>query len=104
MLNITAIGNLGKDPELKYTSDGVAVCELSLACRGYKGETSWIYVTAWRGLAETVANALTKGQKVAVVGELQIQEYEKDGQKRTSVKVQATSIEFLTPKGDAGDA
>jgi single-strand DNA-binding protein len=57
----------------------------------------------WRGLAETVAAHLTKGKKVAVVGELQIQEYEKDGQKRTSVKVQATSIEFLTPKGESNE-
>jgi single-strand DNA-binding protein len=103
MLQLIAIGHLGKNPELKYTSDGVAVCEFSLACRGYKGETSWIYVTAWRGLAETVAAHLTKGQKVAVVGEPQIQEYEKDGQKRTSVKVQATSIEFLTPKGESNE-
>ena len=103
MLQLIAIGHLGKNPELKYTADGVAVCEFSLACNGYKGETSWIYVIVWRGLAETVAAHLTKGKKVAVVGELQIQEYEKDGQKRTSVKVQATSIEFLTPKGESNE-
>jgi len=103
MIQVTAIGNLGKDPELKYTQNGDAVLEFSLACRGYKGETTWLDVTAWRGLAENAAKYLLKGSKCAVVGELQVQEYEKDGQKRKAVKIQANNIEFLTPKGEGNE-
>lgn len=107
MNRIFLIGNLTRDPELSETQSGIAVCRFSLAVnrrRTAEGEqqTDFFNVTAWRGLAENVARFCQKGNKVAVVGNLQIRQYEdRDGQKRTSVDVIADEVEFLTPKGSA---
>ena len=113
MNKIFLIGNLTRDPELSETQSGIAVCRFSLAVNRRstaEGEqqTDFFNVTAWRGLAENVAKFCQKGNKVAVVGNLQIRQYEdRDGQKRTSVDVNADEVEFLTPKGsgssDEGD-
>ena len=113
MNKIFLIGNLTRDPELSETQSGIAVCRFSIAVnrrRTAEGEqqTDFFNVTAWRGLAENVAKFCQKGNKVAVVGNLQIRQYEdRDGQKRTSVDVNADEVEFLTPKGsgssDEGD-
>lgn len=105
MNRIFLIGNLTRDPELSETQSGIAVCRFSIAVnrrRTAEGEqqTDFFNVTAWRGLAENVAKFCQKGNKVAVVGNLQIRQYEdRDGQKRTSVDVNADEVEFLTPKG-----
>ena len=107
MNRIFLIGNLTRDPELSETQGGIAVCRFSIAVnrrRTAEGEqqTDFFNVTAWRGLAENVARFCKKGNKVAVVGNLQIRQYEdRDGQKRTSVDVIADEVEFLTPKGSA---
>lgn len=104
-----AIGNLTRDPELSETNSGIAVCRFSVAVnrrRTGDGEqqTDFFNVTAWRGLAETVARYCKKGNKVAVSGAIQIRQYEdRDGQKRTSVDVIADEVEFLTPKGGDGE-
>lgn len=113
MNRIFLIGNLTRDPELSETQSGIAVCRFSIAVnrrRTADGEqqTDFFNVTAWRWLAENVAKFCQKGNKVAVVGNLQIRQYEdRDGQKRTSVDVIADEVEFLTPKGsgssDEGD-
>lgn len=106
MNRIFLIGNLTRDPELSETQGGIAVCRFSIAVnrrRTTDGEqqTDFFNVTAWRGLAENVARFCQKGNKVAVVGNLQIRQYEdRDGQKRTSVDVIADEVEFLTPKGN----
>ena len=108
MNRIFLIGNLTRDPELSEMQSGIAVCRFSIAVnrrRTTEGEqqTDFFNVTAWRGLAENVAKFCQKGNKVAVVGNLQIRQYEdRDGQKRTSVDVNADEVEFLTPKGSAG--
>ena len=108
MNRIFLIGNLTRDPELSETQSGISVCRFSIAVnrrRTAEGEqqTDFFNVTAWRGLAENVAKFCQKGNKVAVVGNLQIRQYEdRDGQKRTSVDVNADEVEFLTPKGSAG--
>lgn len=109
MNKIFLIGNLTKDPELSETSSGVAVCRFSIAVnRRYttangERETDFFNVTAWRGLAETVARYCKKGQKVAVIGTIQIRQYEaNDGTKRTSVEVVADEVEFLSSK--SGDS
>lgn len=105
MNRIFLIGNLTRDPEPSETQSGIAVCRFSIAVnrrRTTEGEqqTDFFNVTAWRGLAENVARFCQKGNKVAVVGNLQIRQYEdRDGQKRTSVDVIADEVEFLTPKG-----
>lgn len=109
MNKVFLIGNLTRDPELSETNSGIAVCRFSVAVnrrRTGDGEqqTDFFNVTAWRGLAETVARYCKKGNKVAVSGAIQIRQYEdRDGQKRTSVDVIADEVEFLTPKSGDGE-
>ena len=109
MNRIFLIGNLTRDPELSETQSGISVCRFSIAVnrrRTAEGEqqTDFFNVTAWRGLAETVARYCKKGNKVAVSGAIQIRQYEdRDGQKRTSVDVIADEVEFLTPKSGDGE-
>lgn len=109
MQKFVAIGNLTRDPDYSETSSGVAVCRFSIAVnRRYttangERETDFFNVTAWRGLAETVAKYCKKGQKVAVIGTIQIRQYEaNDGSTRTSVEVVADEVEFLSSK--SGDS
>lgn len=109
MQKFVAIGNLTRDPDYSETSSGVAVCRFAIAVnRRYttangERETDFFNVTAWRGLAETVAKYCKKGQKVAVIGTIQIRQYEaNDGSTRTSVEVVADEVEFLsTRSGDS---
>ncbi len=112
MNKVFLIGNLTRDPELSETNSGVPVCRFAIAVnrRFASGDgerqTDFFNVTAWRNLAETVARYTKKGNKVAVVGSIQIRNYEdNNGQRRTFVDVIADDVEFLTPKGsNAGSA
>ncbi len=106
MLNrIVVIGRLTRDPELRSTSNGVAVATFTVAVdrnftnsRGEK-ETDFIPVVVWRGLAETCGRYLAKGRLVAVEGRLQIRTYEaNDGGKRTIAEIVADNVQFLSPK------
>ena len=109
MNKVFLIGNLTRDPELSETNSGIAVCRFSVAVNrrrasGEEPQTDFFNVTAWRGLAETVARYCKKGNKVAVSGAIQIRQYEdRDGQKRTGVDVIADEVEFLTPKSGDGE-
>ena len=104
MNKIFLIGRITKDVNLSETQSGIAVCRFAIAVnrrRTSEGEpqTDFFNVTAWRGLAESVARYCKKGSKVAVTGSVQIRTYEdNDGVKRTSVDVVAEDVEFLTPK------
>ena len=108
MLNkIMLIGNLGRDPELNVTSDGIPVTKFSLAVsRTYKAangerrdETEWFNIVAWRGLAETCERYLHKGSKVYIEGRLTQRKYtDKEGAQRTSVEVIASDMEMLSPR------
>lgn len=105
MNRVFLIGNLTKDPELTETPNGVSVCRFSIAVnRTYTGsdgerQTDFFNVTAWRGIAESVARYCQKGNKVAVSGTIQMRTYEgNDGVKRTAVDIIAQDVEFLTPK------
>jgi len=108
MLNkIMLIGNLGRDPELSYTPEGVAVCKFSLAVnRTYKTssgerreETEWFNIVAWRGLAETCNTYLRKGAKAYVEGRVQQRKYtDKNGVERVALEVVAGEMEMLDPK------
>ncbi|MCI8499487.1 MAG: single-stranded DNA-binding protein [Clostridia bacterium] len=105
MNKVFLIGNLTRDPELTETAGGVSVCHFAIAVnRSYtssEGErlTDFFNVTAWRGLADTVARYTKKGSKVAVSGSIQIRNYEDNaGNKRTAVDVIAQDVEFLTQK------
>lgn len=103
MLNrIVLIGRLTRDPEMRYTPQGVPVASFSLAVdRSYANqqgqrETDFIDCVAWRKLGETVGNHLTKGRLVAVEGRLQIRSYEaQDGTKRRAAEVVCDNVRFL---------
>lgn len=110
MLNkVILIGRLVRDPELRYTpAEGVAVANFTLAVnrpftnqRGER-ETDFIKIVAWRKLAETCANNLSKGRLVAVDGHLQIRSYEdREGIKRIAADVVARDVRFLDARKDS---
>lgn len=103
MLNkIILIGRLTRDPELRYSANGVGVATFTLAVdRPYQNqqgqrEADFIRIVAWRKLAEVCANNLQKGRLVAVEGRLQIRNYDdKDGNKRQIAEVVAENVRFL---------
>jgi len=105
MNKITLIGNLTHDPEVRSTPNGVTVCSFTIAVnrkfapQGGEKVTDFFRINAWRQLGETCARYLSKGKKIAVIGELQARTYEaKDGTTRMSLDVQADEVEFLSPK------
>jgi single-strand DNA-binding protein len=102
MGQVTIVGNLTDDPELRYTPNGAAVAKFRVAVnRRYKdqsgewkdGDTSYFTVNAWRSLAENVAESLTRGANVIVVGRLQQRSWEtQDGDKRTVIEIEADEV------------
>src|SRR5664279_212470 len=106
------IGNLGRDPEMRYTPNGQAVTQFTVAVNrsyrvgeGGKEETEWFRVVAWAQLAERTAEHLRKGNKVYVEGRLQTRSWEdKDGQKRYTTELVANDIKALDarPREDGG--
>jgi len=101
---IIVVGNLGRDPELRYTPQGSAVCNLSIATNEKRkdkaGEmqdvTTWFRVTLWEKRAETAAKYLTKGSQVYIEGRLRIEEWtDRDGNNRYTLEVHGTDMQFL---------
>lgn len=113
MLNkVMIIGNLGKDPELRFTSSGQAVCDFNVATSetfndkdGQQQEkTEWHRVVVWARQAENCKRYLSKGSKVFVEGRLQTREWDdKDGKKRYTTEVVAQNVRFLSSKGQGED-
>ncbi|SDX28558.1 single-strand binding protein [Marininema mesophilum] len=112
MLNrVVLIGRLTKDPELRYTPNGVAVASFRLAVdrpftnqQGEK-EADFIDIVAWRQLGETVANYMKKGRLVAVEGRLQIRSYENQEGRRIRVsEVVADNVRFLESRSQVAAA
>lgn len=107
---VTLMGNLTRDPELRTTPNGQSVCSFSLALnRSYKGAdgnwqevTDFIDIVAWGPLGERVSQYLTKGRPALVSGRLQSRSWEQDGQKRSKVEVVAQDVTFLGSPGGAG--
>lgn len=109
---ITIVGYLGRDPELRYTPQGTALCKLSIAttekrkdpATGEQGEhTTWFRVTLWRNQAELANQYLSKGRQVYVEGRLRLEEYtDREGQKRFSAEVSGTEIQFLGNGNQSG--
>ena len=100
MNSIILIGRLTKDPELRYTPNGKAVCSFTLAVDrpygGDKKEADFINTVVWNKVGENCAQYLSKGRKAAVQGRLQVRSYEDDNGKRHYVtEVVANSVEFL---------
>ncbi len=109
MNKITVIGNLGRDPEMRYTPNGQSVTSFSVAStRRYtttdgerKEETEWFRVNAWGRLADTCNQYLTKGQQVYVEGRLSSRLYQaQDGQTRVSLDIYLTDMQLLGRRGD----
>jgi len=108
---LTIVGNLGKDPEMKYTTDGKAVTTFSVAASNRKDETVWFRVSTWDKQAETCNQYLHKGSKVLVEGALKAdaqgnpRTYErKDGLGwAASFEVVASSVKFLSGKDEPAD-
>lgn len=108
---ITLIGNLGNDPEMRYTPSGVPVASFNLAVnRSWTGQdgqrqdkTTWFRVSVWNKQAETVSQYLSKGRQVLVIGEVEeARPYtDRDGNMRASLEVKAQSVRFLGQRGDA---
>ena len=103
------VGNLGRDPELRYTPQGTPVCSFTLATNEKRkdraGETqdvtTWFRVTLWGRQAETASQYLSKGRPVYVEGRLRVEEWtDKDGKQRHTLEVHATDMQFIGGRGD----
>ena len=100
---IIICGNLGKDPEMKYTTDGKAVTTFSVAASNRKDETVWFRVSTWDKQAETCNQYLHKGSKVLVEGRLKAEPpvfQKKDGTWASSYEVTAENVRFLSGKDE----
>jgi single-strand DNA-binding protein len=107
---IILVGNLGRDPELRYTPQGTPVCSFTVATNEKRkdkaGEaqdhTTWFRVTLWGRQAETASQYLTKGRPIYVEGRLRLEEWtDRDGKQRYTLEVHATDMQFIG--GGRGD-
>jgi single-strand DNA-binding protein len=108
---VILIGNLGRDPELKFTRANKPFAVFSLATsdrwKGADGtvkeKTTWHTVKVWGGTAEAIATRLHKGSRVFVDGSIEVDEVEKDGQKRTYTSIRAHQVTFLDSRVGSGN-
>jgi len=107
---IILVGNLGRDPELRYTAQGTPVCSFSMATnerrKDRNGEmqdhTTWFRVTLWNRLAETASQYLHKGKQVYIEGRLRVEEFvDRDGKPRQALEVSATEMPFIGSRDDS---
>ena len=107
---VILIGNVGKEPEVRYLDSGVAVATFSLATteRGYTlqngtqvpDRTEWHNIVLWRGLAQTAEKYVHKGDKLYIEGKIKSRSYDdQNGVKRSIVEIFADNMEMLTPRG-----
>src|SRR5688572_5970876 len=108
---VLLIGNLTRDPELKYTPQGTAVCDFAIALNekfkakdgSWQEKVHYIDIAAWGRTAEVCGEYLKKGRPVFVEGRLSQDRWEQDGQKRSKIRVTADRVQFLgTPGGGGG--
>jgi single-strand DNA-binding protein len=108
---VILVGNLGRDPELRYTQSGQAVANFTLATterfsnrEGERQErTEWHRIVAWGRTAELCAQYLSKGRSAYIEGRLQTREWEdKEGQKRRTTEITAQTVQFLGGRGGGG--
>lgn len=101
---IILVGNLGRDPELRYTPQGTPVCSFTVATNEKRkdraGEmqdfTTWFRVTLWGRQAETASQYLTKGRPVYIEGRIRLEEWtDRDGKQRYTLEVHATDMQFI---------
>ena len=107
---VILIGNVGKDPDVRYLDTGIAVATFSLATtdRAYTLQngtqvperTEWHNIVLWRGLAQTAEKYVRKGDKLYIEGKIRSRSYDdQNGIKRTIVEIFADNMEMLTPRG-----
>ena len=109
--NVTLVGRLTKDPELRFTPNGVANCTFTLAVnrsftnQAGEREADFINCVAWKKSAENLANYQKKGNQIGVVGRVQTRNYEgQDGKRVFVTEIVAESVQFLEPRGgNSGD-
>ncbi len=110
---IILVGYLGRDPELRYTPAGDAVCDFSIATNDRKkdksGEwqdvTTWFRVTLWRNQAENAAKYLAKGRQVYIEGRLSLEEWtDREGNIQKTLNVSGTDMRFIGSRGDSGSS
>jgi len=104
------VGNVGRDPEFRYTPSGVAVCDFSVAVsrrwndkttNEQREKTTWFRVSAWRQLAETCNQYVHKGMQILVTGEVDASAFAgQDGQPRATLELTARDIQFLGRRGE----
>ncbi len=108
---IIVVGNLGRDPELRYTPQGTPVCSFTLATNERRkdktgemqDQTTWFRITLWGRQAETASQYLTKGRPVYIEGRLRVEEWtDRDGKPRHTLEVHATEMQFIGGGGGAG--
>src|SRR5690606_30188242 len=107
---VILIGNLTRDPELRYIPSGTAVCEIGLAVndrrKGPNGdwieETTFVDITLWGRTAEVVSEYCTKGSPLFVEGRLKLDSWEKEGKKFSKLRVVGERTQFLGGKGGGG--
>jgi len=108
---IIIVGNLGRDPEMRYTPQGTPVCNFSIATNERRkdraGElqdiTTWFKVTVWGKQAETASKYLTKGKSVYIEGRLHVEEWtDKEGKPRQTLEVNASDMHFIDSAGGGG--
>ena len=105
------VGNVGRDPELRYTQSGVAVCDFSVAVsrrwtdkntNEQREETTWFKVSAWRNLAEIASQYVRKGKQVMVAGRVNASAFiGQDGQARASLELTANDLQLLGRRDEA---
>jgi len=106
----TLIGNIGKEPEVRQTASGAKVCSFSLATtdkwKDHNGQwqekTEWHSITAWNKLADIISQYGHKGMRVMVVGAINYQTYEKDGQKHYKTEIKAETFKILDKRENDG--
>jgi single-strand DNA-binding protein len=106
---VLIIGNVGRDPELTYTPQGIAVAKFTVAVNKVTGKgetrkekTTWFRVSVWRERAETVNQYVKKGMKIMVVGEIEVNAYtDKNGQPQASIELTANNFQFLDSRQDS---
>ena len=97
MINqVVLTGNLGRDPELRYSASGMPIATFSLCFKSGKDKTGWVNVVSFNKLAENIASHLSKGSRVGIIGVLDENKWEDNqGSKRSTLQVICNNIEFI---------
>lgn len=108
---VILVGNLGKDPEVRYMNDGTPVANFNIATSeewtdkqtgDKRNRTEWHRIVAWRRLGEICGQYLSKGRQVYIEGKLQTRSWEQDGITRYTTEIIASTVQFLGRRGDTG--